>query len=347
MKVICVNPQSDPLWQRLIRQFRSDAFHSPEWMKVLTETYGFEDRAYVLVDDLGEPKAGIPFCRIEDIKGKRIVSIPFSDYCDPLVKTSRQWETLLNTLLKQQCSLAFRCLHNNIPLSDKRFNLVNKAKWNGIDLKPELNVLWQSLDSSARRAIRKAQNSGVIVHNAKDKKELRKFFEMHLGVRKYKYRMLAQPYKFFEHIWEMFVVPENGFLLVAKYDEELIAGIFFLEWQGRLYYKFNASSPEYLHIRPNDRIIWEAIKIAKERGCTFLDLGLTDWDQDGLVRYKQKFSSEEKTIYYLRHIPDHMSKINAQYSGNLLSQLTDLFTCKSVPDHITEQAGQLLYRYFA
>ncbi|MCP4612702.1 MAG: hypothetical protein GY845_28735, partial [Planctomycetes bacterium] len=82
MKIVRIRPQTDSLWGRLVQHQKSTVFHSPEWMKVLTDTYDFDIRAQVLVNEAGEPKAGIPFCQIEDIKKKRLVTLPFSDYCD-------------------------------------------------------------------------------------------------------------------------------------------------------------------------------------------------------------------------------------------------------------------------
>src|SRR5437764_233372 len=128
MNVITVDPRTDPLWQRLVSEQRSDVFHSPAWARVLAETYGWEPVARVLLDETGQPRAGIPFCRVADIIGERIVSLPFSDYCDPLVVDSSQWNHLLEGLLAEGLPIAARCLHNVIPLADERFTLATPAR---------------------------------------------------------------------------------------------------------------------------------------------------------------------------------------------------------------------------
>jgi CelD/BcsL family acetyltransferase involved in cellulose biosynthesis len=347
MNIICIDPCTDPLWQKLINQYRSDAFHSPEWMKVLTATYGFTVRAYVILDNIGGPVAGIPFCRIEDIRGKRIVSLPFSDYCDPLVGEQSHWRPLVDKLLEEQVSVTVRPLHSDIALTDTRLTLVNKAKWHKIDLCPDLDTLWSGLHSSARRAIRKAQQSDIVVQPARDKKDLRAFFELHLDIRKYKYRLLAQPYLFLESIWDQFVEKDEGLLLLACHQHEVVGGIFFLEWRDGIYYKFNASASSHLNYRPNDLLIWNGIKYAKEKGFTYLDFGLSDWDQEGLVRYKRKFATEEKTISFLRYEPNGATSEQEKQLKRLLPQLTALFTEKTVPDGVTEKAGEVLYRFFS
>ena len=106
---------------------------------------------------------------------------------------------------------------------------------------------------------------------------------MHLKIRKYKYGLLAQPFLFFQNIWRHFVESQRGFLLLAVLDDKILAGDLFLQWKDTLYYKFNASIPEDLSHRPNDLLIWEAIQQAKKQGLQFLDFGLSDFDQEGLV----------------------------------------------------------------
>jgi CelD/BcsL family acetyltransferase involved in cellulose biosynthesis len=158
--------------------------------------------------------------------------------------------------------------------------------------------------------------------------------------------MLAQPYRFFENIWHHLIEKFMGALILAVYQDRIIGGVIFLEWQDKLYYKFNASHPAYVALRPNDLIIWEGIKYGKSKGYTYLDFGLSDWDQEGLVQYKSKFASEEKTISFLQHLPPGWVNSQAQQVRDLLPRLTHLLTDESIPDHITEQAGETLYRFF-
>jgi CelD/BcsL family acetyltransferase involved in cellulose biosynthesis len=346
LNVVCVDPRTDSVWSRLVERSASSVFHSPSWIQVLSDTYGWEPSAYVVLDDRGEPRAGIPFCRISDVLGDRIVALPFSDYCDPLVSDPDTWRLLTDRLLPMLCPISVRCLHNSLPLADERFTLVKRAKWHGLDLRPDSETLWRGIDDSAHRAIRKSQREGIRVRTAQSEQELRIFFEMHLKVRKYKYGLLAQPFSFFQNIWRHFVQNKKGFLLLAVDGDKILAGDFFLEWKQTLYYKFNASVIEDLSHRPNDLLIWEAIQCAKLRSFTVLDLGLSDWDQEGLVRYKRKFGTQEKTISFLRCAPNGSTTPAENEMRDLLAKLTTRFTDQLVPDPVTERAGEDLYRLF-
>jgi CelD/BcsL family acetyltransferase involved in cellulose biosynthesis len=330
----------------LVDHTASSVFHSPDWIQVVAATYDLDIQAYVALDETGLPRAGIPFCRVEDFIGKRIVALPFSDYTDPLSDDSEQWNCLANTLLSEGCPVIIRCLHNSLPLADKRLIRTKQAKWHGLDLKSDLAILWSRLHDSSKRAIKKAEREGVMIRAASRKQELRAFFDLHLRVRKYKYRLLAQPYHFFEQIWQQFIEKGNGLLLLAIHQGELIGGTLLLVWKSTLYYKFNASAPEKLSHRPNDMLIWEGMKIGKARGYTCLDFGLSDEVQEGLVRFKRKFASEEKAISFVQYIPNELQIQQEREARGLLAQLTTLFTDELVPDCMTEMGGNVLYRFF-
>ncbi len=347
MNIVSVDPRIDPIWQTLLQQASSSVFHSPAWIQVLTDTYGWEARAYVVLDNRGEPRAGIPFCRVADMMGERVLALPFSDYCDPLGDDPQCWHFLIDSLLSERCPVNLRCLHNNLPLADERFTVTKQAKWHGLSLAPGLDELWRGMQESTQRAIRKSQRDGLVIRVADSEQELRAFFEMHLKIRKYKLGLLAQPFQFFQNIWRHFVDTQHGFLLLALYQDKIVAGDFFLEWKDTLYYKFNASLPADLSHRPNDLLIWEGIQRGKARGFSSLDFGLSDIDQEGLVRYKRKFGTQEKIISFLRHAPEGVPSLAEKQIRNLLAQLTHRFTNQLVPDVVTEGAGEDLYRLFA
>ncbi|PYT96976.1 MAG: hypothetical protein DMG38_21835 [Acidobacteria bacterium] len=345
--VVTVDPRTDSLWAKLVEQVRSSVFHSPQWMRVISSTYGWEPSAHIALDEQGQPLAGVPFCRISDMLGERIVMLPFSDYCDPLVNDHELWHVLIDPLVSEHMPLSVRCLHNDLPLGDKRFTLAKQAKWHCLNLRPDLQALWKTMHDSTHRAIRKSEREGVRVRMAESEQELRIFFEMHLKIRKYKYGLLAQPYSFLQNIWRHFVEPQHGFLMLAIHEDKIVAGDFFLEWKDTLYYKFNASLPDDLSRRPNDLLIWSGMQEGKKRGLTYLDFGLSDIDQDGLIRYKCKFGTEEKTISFLHYSPNGGPTRTQKEIRELLGKLTARFTDHQVPDQITEKAGEDLYRLFS
>jgi hypothetical protein len=88
------------------------------------------------------------------------------------------------------------------------------------------------------------------------------------------------------------------------------------------------------------------MQYGQAKGYEYLDFGLSDWEQEGLLQYKRKFATEEKTISFLRYTPDGAPGEKEKRMRKVLPQLTDLFADESVPDEVTEKAGDLLYQFF-
>jgi len=350
-ELVSADPVYDGVWGELAEGPGGSVFSSPPWIRVLRETYGFSPGAIVALNREGRPLGGMPYCRVEDpIMGKRVVTLPFSDYCDPIGMDDDLWGGAATILGEDGCPVLIRCLRCQPPLeiTGLDFRVSRTALWHGIDLRWNREELWCGIRDSARRAVEKARRAGVSISVETGSEAIDEFFRMHLGVRKHKYRLLAQPRSFFNNISRFFFETGRGFLLMARHGERAIAGVLILVWGDTLYYKFNASDPDYLDMRPNHLLIWEGILRAKRMGLRRWDFGLSDPDQPGLVRFKRHFGSFERKIRFLRHEPgDGSASDRIGEFREVLGTITDILTEPSVPDHVTERAGTLLYRYFA
>src|SRR5262245_27771741 len=80
-----IRPLEDPRWSALIeRHPRASVFHSLEWLRALHQTYGYQPVAFTTATAGEELQNAILGCRINSwLTGRRIVSLPFSDHCDP------------------------------------------------------------------------------------------------------------------------------------------------------------------------------------------------------------------------------------------------------------------------
>lgn len=337
-----VDASSDERWADLVAEQRSDVFHSPAWARVLEDGYGFDVRARLLLDAAGRPLAGIPYVDIDDLRGSRRVSLPFSDFCDPVGEEPDHFPLLAESLLPPGGRAHVRYLQAPAPPGHLGWEETGNLAWHRVDVSRSEEEVWDALHPSGRRAIRRARATGVEVSRVTTEADLRRFFEMHLRVRKHKYGLLAQPYRFFEAIWEHFLSVGQGQLMLARVGPEVVGGVLYLRWKDTLYYKFNASESSKLDVRPNDLLVWEGLCHAREEGLRWFDFGVSDRDQDGLVRYKRKYATEEGTVHKYS-----AGTGRPDPAGQLLGDLTGLLADPDVPDHVTERAGEALYRFFS
>jgi type III secretion system FlhB-like substrate exporter len=316
-------------------------FNSKAWVRTIEQTYGFEVKTQSTISENGN-NAQIQYCDISDIRGRRIVSLPFSDYCDPTVENFKDWDTLVTPLLNSGVPMQFKTVFNSIPSQDKRFNSHICALWHGVDLTQPESILMDQMKDTARRNIRKAQKNNITIRQGNSLADVEIFYKMHCHVRKTKYRLLAQPFAFFENLHANFAPDNSVKILFAELNGVAIAGIFFLIHGDTLYYKFNASTDT--ESRPNDLLAWSGILMGQQMGLTKLDFGLSDISQPGLIAYKQKFATEEREITLHKWQPVGYSSVTEV--NELLSNLTQLLTEHVVPDSVALASSNLLYKMF-
>src|SRR5262245_14067884 len=121
MNPIVINARLDTLGTHLNGHRFASLFSSPEWIEVLARTYNIEVLASVPGNRRG--KDAILFSHIRDVRGDRVVCLPFSDYCDPLVSDTSSWNELIEPLLTRNAPVKLRCLRNDLPAQDARFAL--------------------------------------------------------------------------------------------------------------------------------------------------------------------------------------------------------------------------------
>ena len=150
--------------------------------------------------------------------------------------------------------------------------------------------------------------------------------------------MLAQPSEFFAALSSRFRTVDGWHLLGAWHDEQLLAATLYLRWRDRLYYKFNASDADGLAFRPNNILVWAGVLLAKELGCSALDLGPSDDDQPGLIRFKRGFGPVERELRFLKWTPPGAPSEQGVELRGVLSEVTRLLASPAVPDDVTNSA---------
>src|SRR5271165_6522575 len=100
MSVYEIDPLQDPRWNELVLEHAwGSLFHSPSWLEALRSTYGYDPVVISTCAPNRPLTNGLVFCRVESwLTGRRFVSLPFSDHCDPLVNSRTELELLLSSM---------------------------------------------------------------------------------------------------------------------------------------------------------------------------------------------------------------------------------------------------------
>ncbi len=346
LEISAIDPRTDPAWRDLIGREDSSVFHSPRWMDVLHEAYSFDPIAYIAKRD-GVPVAGVPVCLTDELVRKRYISLPFSDFCEVVGHDEQARRAVAEAVLRECRPWSLRSRTGRLPEIAAPATSSRSYFWHLIDTRPATEHIEMRLSKDVRRSIRRAERDGVKVVHAQSKDDLRAWFGLQLRLRKQKHGLLAQPYSFFEAIWDSMIAPGDGVLLLAYHDGQLIGGEIDLVWKDTLYAKFAAASLDHLKLRPNHILTWEAIRFAKSRGLAGYDLGRTSVSQQGLVDFKRSFNPHEEGLVSATYGEVGQASRHQKQLDEAIEGLSALLADKSVPDSVTERAGEILYRYFA
>lgn len=339
-----VDPATDPRWLELAEGPGGSLFTSPPWIAAVCETYGFTPEARI-IEDHGGVRGGFAWVRVHDLRGERLVSLPFSDRAEPFAPDLPAWRAVAaDALAPGAPPITVRCLAGSPALADPRLRAVGEAAWHATSLDGGPEAVRTRMSPEARRNLRAAARRGLRFVAARDLDSVRAVHRLHVALRKRKYRLLAPPVALFERIWERFAPEDRLLAVLARDGDEVVAGALYLVWGDVLYYKFGASLASHLDRRPNEGVAWTAIGWGAERGLGILDWGLSDLDQPGLLRFKRKWGAAEGRIVTVRGGGE--PRPGAPGAAEMLGELTRLLTDDAVPEEIAARAGAILYRNF-
>ncbi|MEP6664139.1 MAG: hypothetical protein ABJC04_10785, partial [Verrucomicrobiota bacterium] len=81
----CINPIEHPGWDELLATHPGATFfHTAGWAKVLQDTYGHRPKYFAVLRE-NQLRALLPVMEVDSwLTGRRGVSLPFTDGCEPL-----------------------------------------------------------------------------------------------------------------------------------------------------------------------------------------------------------------------------------------------------------------------
>ncbi|MFD0621035.1 lipid II:glycine glycyltransferase FemX [Paenibacillus sp. GCM10027629] len=113
----------------------------------------------------------------------------------------------------------------------------------------------------------------------------------------------AQAYYFFpaSYFHQMFQTLEDKITILEVYNEEgvVVSTALFIHMGKSVHYHLGASDPAYLHVSPNNAMMYYAAIHFKEQGYSFIHLGGGYAGNDSLYRFKKGFNRDEPCNYYV------------------------------------------------
>src|ERR1700722_13436502 len=203
-----LDPLRDPRWQALVdRHPQASVFHTVDWLTALNRTYGYRPVVFTTSSPTVELENGLVFCKIRSfITGPRMVSLPFSDHCEPLVDSPEELRLLIDYLQAEMEHqewkyLELRPVHGSVNPKGAAsgFQATKRYFLHRMCLRPELQDIFRSLHKdSVQRRIQRAQRAGLVLEYGRSHKLLKDFYGLFLLTRR-RHRLPPQPYVWFQN----------------------------------------------------------------------------------------------------------------------------------------------------
>ena len=316
-------------------------FHSSAWAKVLSESYHFMPTYFTLFDH-DKLLALIPVMEVKSmLTGRRGVSLPFTDYCEPIVDKNIQIQNAINAIIEYGKKRGWKFLELRGGQASLTGALPSSHYFcHSLNLSRNETDIFSSFRESTRRNIKKAISRGIEVKLSQSIESINEFCRLNAITRKY-HGLPPQPYHFFQKVYEYILSKNLGFVGLASYGKRNIAGGIYFHFGEKAIYKYGASDRRYLSLRVNYLVMWEAIKYCCRNGFKNFSFGRTETDNYGLRQFKNGWGTQEHMINYYRY--DLIKDVFISDHHNVQKLYHNLFSKMPIP--LLNIAGSLLYRH--
>jgi len=348
-QVKIINPLSDTKWDSFVQGHpHGSIYQHSSWMKVLDLTYKhIRPLCFAIEDQEGNISAAIPSFIVKSrLMGTRIVSLPFSSYCDPLVDDKKDLVKLLDCIIKEaeNSNVSYyelRAFKSQDLIDDNRLQSHNYHKIHILNIEEGFEKIKRGLPRDIIYSEKRALKSGIVIRKGCSEQDLKKFYFIHASTRK-RQGFPIQPYKFFKNMWEI-LYPRGYFtLLLAELGGKTIAGMILFKFKDIVSDEIRASIPKYLAVRPNHILLWTGLEMACLEGYHYFDFGKTPPDNKGLLDFKRRWGAAiyDVPYFYYPQVKGMMSLEQNDLKHKLLRSMG-----KHLPLPLARIMGRLAYHH--
>jgi len=335
-----INPIEYSGWDELLlTNGNYSLFHIASWAKVLSESYNYRPLYFIEINN--DKLTGlIPIMAIKSpLTGQRGVSLPFTDHCPIIGSDKNHLQDLLGKIIEYGRKAKWKTVEFR---GGKKF-LQGKIPFetyltHSLDLMhPEQKIL-SNFRSSTKRNIKKAIDK-VQIGILNSFEAVKEFYRLNCITRK-DHGLPPQPFLFFGKLYEHIIATNKGLVILASFSSKVIAGAVYIYFKDKAIFKYGASDKAYQRLRPNNLIMWEAIKWCRQNGYRQFSFGRTEPDNEGLLQFKRGWGTREETIHYYKY---DLSKDAFVKDSSKIINPHAFF--RKMPLPLLKLTGQIFYRH--
>ena len=342
-RVYQTDPLRDSRWGAFVESHpRASVFHTTNWLQALKATYRYDPIVATTCPPGAPLTNGIVFCCVDSwLTGRRFVSLPFSDHCEPLVNNPDELDHLLLYMKRRVDEEEWRYLEIR-PKSSQPGSHTGLGKsvtylFHRLGLQRSTQELFHQFHKDCvQRKIRRAEREKLSYQAGTSALLLRKFYELHIMTRRRHY-LPPQPLSWFHRLIATF--GDSLTIRVAFKGDVPVASILTLVNKKSIVYKYGCSDARFHKLGGMPLLFWVTIQEAKEKGFEELEMGRSESDNLGLISFKEHFGAAGTPLSYWAYArrPDLAAQLSKR---SMLRRLVPL-----APEFVLRTVGTVLYRH--
>lgn len=341
--VWAIDPLHDVRWPEFIlRHPNASVFHTRGWLTALQATYGYAPVAVTTSAPANKLTNALLFCAVRSwLTGSRLVSLPFSDHCEPLVEDADQFRKLCAYVELQRKKERWKYVEirsaNSLLDFGSDFCRATTYHLHRLDLRPGLDAVYKGFHKACiQRKLSRAERESLTYEAGRSPSLLQQLYGL-LQLTRSRHHVPSQPFEWLQHL--MACMGKDACIRIASKAGQPIAGLLTVSHGNKMVYKYGGSDARFHNLGGIPMLFWQAIKEAKAAGAEELDLGRSDLDNQGLITFKEHWSATRSTLTTWRApavtVPS-FEHINVRLAKKV---------CARLPDSVLTLAGRLLYRH--
>ena len=326
-------------------------YHHSGWKNFLEEAFPhISGKALVLrCQKSGSIRAGIPIYGARSrILGNRMISSPFGTLGGALVSSPEQFQMLATGISDHLAQSKSRRVeirgvrHFEESFQGSVFSASSGFFHHYLELNRPPEELRKEFSKGVKYSISKSLKSGIEVHEDAGVEAIDQYSILLDRGRR---RLCLPTYpSHFVHAMVKHLPDSSVSLLVARKDGDLVGGMLELQFGDWAIYEQVADSPAGRSMGVNHLLLWHSIQRAVAAGRRYYSLGRTSTGNEGLLRFKRMWGTNEEPLWSLSFPPD---ETGLEQGGNasLLRGAMGWGFGKS-PESIAKMMSRLFYQHW-
>jgi len=338
--------KTDPLtykgWNELLLNSPGcSIFHTENWAAVLAKTYRYHPH-YFFEKNSSKFEFLLPVMEVQSwITGPRGVCLPFSDLCPPIVGGNIRFPDNFSQVIDMTKDYHWNHLEIRGGAAMRELTTPSLSYClHTLTLQRNPEDVFRSFRSNYRSKVKKAVESDLKVDILYSREAINSYYKLHC-LKRQRHGLPPQPLLFFKNIYDHIISQKLGFIALAFYKQNIIAGAIFFVWRDRALYKFGASDTKFERLNPNYLVFWHAIQWLCMQHYTELSFGRTDINNAGLIQFKDGWGAQRDHLDYYKYNYKSASFMPSSQDSSEKGYLI----LKKIPIPILRTMGSILYRH--